>query len=61
MIKNHLEQKREKESETENSQETNQEEMIDKDGIKEELVESSYPKEFIAQTKPMLRENDEET
>ena len=30
------------------------------DGIKEEIVEISDLEEFIAQTKPMLRENDEE-
>ena len=29
----------------------------EEDGIKEELAARSSPKEFIAQTKPMLREN----
>ena len=56
-----MKQKREKESETGNNQETNQEETIDEDGIKEEHVTSSDPEEFIAQTEPMLRENDEES
>ena len=51
----------EKESETGNNQETNQEETIHEDGIKEEHVASSDPEEFIAQTELMLRENDEET
>ena len=55
-----MKQKREKESETGNNQETNQEETIHEDGIKEEHVASSDPEEFIAQTEPMLRENDEE-
>ena len=32
----------------------------EEDGIKEELVARSNLEEFIAQTKPMLRENDEE-
>ena len=55
-----MKQKREKESETGNNQETNQEETIHEDGIKEEHVASSDPEEFIAQTEPMLRENDEQ-
>ena len=41
--KNHLKQKHEIKSENENKQETNQEEMIDKNVIKEELVARSDP------------------
>ena len=35
--------------------------MTEEDGIKEELVARSNLEEFISQTKPMLREKDEES
>ena len=35
--------------------------MTEEDGIKEELVLRSNLEEFISQTKPMLREKDEES
>ena len=41
--------------------ETNFAPMAEEDGIKEELVARWDPEEFIAQTKPRLRENDEES
>ena len=34
--------------------------MTEEDGIKEEIVEISGPKEFIVKNEPRLRENDEE-
>ena len=40
--------------------ETNFAPMTEEDGIKEELVARSNLKEFISQTKPMLKENEEE-
>ena len=53
-----MKQNCEKESETENSQETNQEQTSDAIGIKDELVVRLDPEECFVQTELMLREND---